>query len=221
MPDINVHDVNVNVSSVNASVVALPCHMPMSLIISSELEWIGQSGFKKQPPDFREKFVQSERLFEFYVHVNSIDVMPPDGRLVISSSDVGCLVFKLSDEYVNSKPADPSIDLQSFVNHRVRPDVYKPPYVLRKKPLPLKLGRARIYRKQRKDKGSNIKDTTQAKQNANQSVNVNVMTMSNDNVNVNDMSKVNIFRQLILCLMMLLLMLMSFVVCTMSMDLLH
>ena len=87
MSDINVSDINVNDSTINANVVALPCQMTLT---SSELEWIGQNGFKKQPSDFRQEFVQSNRLNEFYVHVNSIDVMPPDGRSMISSSVVGC-----------------------------------------------------------------------------------------------------------------------------------
>jgi hypothetical protein len=120
LSDINVSDINVTVP-INANVVALPCHMPMPLT-SSELEWIGQNEFQRQPPDFREEFVQSERLNEFYVHVNSIDMMPPDGWSVLSSSDDGCPVFKLCDENVTSKPTDPLIDLHSVVNHRVRPD---------------------------------------------------------------------------------------------------
>jgi hypothetical protein len=112
--------------------------------------------------------------------------MPPDGWSKESSVDVGCPVFKLCDENVCSKPADPETDLQSCANHRVRPDECETPYALRSKPLPLKLGRARIHRRIKLNKGTKNKvDTTQANQIASQSANTNVNDVDNVKINVN------------------------------------
>ena len=142
MSDVNEIDINVNVSAINANEAALPCLV--NALASSELEWIGQSkDLGSNWPDFQEEYVNS-------YHIVSRDVIPPDGWSEGSLIDDRCHVFKLCDENVISKPADPLIDLQLCANHRVRPDECKPPYVLRSKSLPMKLGKARINRKQRK-----------------------------------------------------------------------
>ena len=125
MFDIGVSDVIANVSNINANVVALPCQMPLA---TSELEWIGQPCELNHKQDFRGELVQSNGLNEFYVRSN---VMPRDGWSNESSVDVGYSVFNLDDEIVcHSEPSDPTTDLRSCANHRVRPDICKPPNVL-------------------------------------------------------------------------------------------
>ena len=112
--------------------------MPLT---ASELGSLGQSCELILKPDFREENVNSH-------HFGSRVVMPPDGWLDESSVDADAIRSKPNDELVCcSETVYPDTDLRSCANHRVKHDACKTPYELRDKSLPLKFGRARIYRK--------------------------------------------------------------------------